>query len=132
MSAPQAVTVKDGTVWNRLREHYPPHVISWVRGLTWTREHVPFDQIHMQARPGAPRDEAKVKAIRKAIRKGKPMKPVTLVHTGRGRPHKIADGYHRLEAAKLEGARGHDALVGRTSKRSGPWSRKMHDAKLNT
>jgi hypothetical protein len=113
-----------------LEQHYPPRVIGWAKAMKWKRRRVPLEQIQMAARPGKPHDPGKVAAIRKAIRKGKPMKPVVLVNTGTGL-HKIADGYHRTAALKAEGRTAVDAYVARTRKRRGPWSRAMHDAKLN-
>lgn len=114
-----------------LKGHYPKRVTRWVKGARWERKSVPLADIQMQHRPGKPHDAAKVKAIRKTIRKGAPLHPVLLVDTGKGQ-HKIADGYHRTAALKREGMTHADALVAHVRKRTGPWSRAMHDAKLNT
>lgn len=120
----------DGKVYRRLAKHYPPHVIQWVKGLDWKKRDVPLTKIHMQPRPGHPHDPVKVAGIRRAMRAGKPMAPVVLVNTGKG-DAKIADGYHRLKAAELEGRSHHVALIATKRQRTGPWSRAMHDAKLN-
>jgi len=113
-----------------LGDHYPKHVLGWVKGAEWSRESVPLSDIHMAERPGEPHDPAKVKGLRKAIQKGKPLPPVVLVNTGRGK-HKIADGYHRTRAMQREGLTHADALVAKVDLARGPWSRSMHDAKLN-
>jgi hypothetical protein len=118
-------------VHGRLEGHYPARVITWVRSARWKRATVPLDRIEIRHRPGRPHDAAKVAAIRRSIRNGKKLKPVVLVHTGRGRL-KVADGYHRTRALQREGRTHVDAYVGRIRRRSGPWSRSMHDAKLNT
>lgn len=119
-----------GTVHKVLRKGYPPHVLQWVRSASWTRRHVPLDKIHMQPRPGHPVDPAKVASMRQDIRDGKAAKPVVLVNTGKGKL-KIADGYHRLKAHELEHTPTADAYVAKVTARRGPWSRSMHDAKLN-
>lgn len=113
-----------------LGKHYPQHVLEWVKGAEWSRESVPLSGIRMRERPGEPHDPGKVKSLRKAIRRGKPLPPVVLVNTGRGK-HKIADGYHRTRAMRQEGLTHADALVARVDVARGPWSRSMHDAKLN-
>lgn len=124
-----SLSVPDAAI-NRLADHYPAEVLDWIKGATWTRESVPLSGIRMAARPGRPHDAAKVKAIRKSIRRGKPLHPVLLVDTGKGQ-HKIADGYHRTRAMRREGLTHADAVVAHVSKARGPWSRAMHDAKLN-
>lgn len=115
---------------DRLGENYPPHVLGWAKGATWTRESVPLSGIRMAERPGEPHDPAKVKGIRKAIRRGKPIPPVVLVDTGKGK-HKIADGYHRTRAMQREGLTHADAIVAHVDQARGPWSREMHLEKLN-
>lgn len=114
----------------RLSSNYPPEVLDWVKGASWSRESVPLSDIRMAERPGEPHDPAKVKGIRKAIRKGEPLRPVVLVDTGKGK-HKIADGYHRTRALQREGLTHADAVVAHVQAARGPWSRSMHDAKLN-
>lgn len=123
--------ITDSAVWKRLRSDYPPEVLQWVRGLEWQRRDVPLNQILLQPRPGAPLDHGKIRGIMAARKAGTlEAKPVTLVDTGRGKL-KIADGYHRLAVAAILGDRSHDALVAEHPARVGPWSRAMHDAKLN-
>lgn len=122
---------KAATVHDKLAQHYPRHVIAWVRSAKWSRQRVPLSNVTTQPRPGHPHDAGKVTAIRQAIRSGKPMKPVVLVDNGH-RPLKIADGYHRTMAQRAEGHTHTDAYVGKVGKLRGPWSRAMHDAKLNT
>lgn len=123
--------MKPGKVRRELGKHYPGQVLDWVKRAKWTRERVPLQHIQMEARPGKPHDPVKVAHIRAAIRRGEKMKPVTLVRTGAGKD-KIADGFHRTRALALEGKTHTDAVVGHLEQRSGPWSRAMHDAKLNT
>lgn len=124
--------MKPGNVHARLARHYPADVLGWVKGAKWTRNrHTPLSAIDVHARPGKPHDPAKVAAIRQTIRAGGKLHPLVLVNTGKGKL-KIADGYHRARAAELEGVSHLDALHGKKRQRVGPWSRAMHDAKLNT
>lgn len=131
MRAVHLSSVDPADVHEILAEHYPPKVTGWVKGATWERKLVPLTDIRMASRPGEPHDAAKVKAIRRKIRKGKPLAPVVLVDTGRG-PHRIADGYHRTRSMQQEGMTHADSLVAHVRRQSGPWDRAMHDAKLNT
>lgn len=114
-----------------LKQHYPPHVLKWVKGAKWDKRTVPLGVIAMKSRPGKPHDAAKVDGMRKAIRAGKKFKPVVLVDTGKG-PMQIADGYHRTRAHKLEGHSLIRAVVATNTASHGPWVKQMHDEKLNT
>lgn len=123
-------SLSEPDVHGKLRKHYPPETVEWARGMHWTRRRVPLSAIQMESRPGKPHDPAKVAAIRKSIRRGKKLKPVVLVDNG-GERLKIADGYHRTAAVRAEGGCLAEAYVGKTRKRTGPWSRSMHTSKLN-
>lgn len=121
----------------KLLEHYPKEVLSWVDEADW---HGPMDvnlhDIHMARRPGG-RDPKKVKGIADAIDEGKAMDPVFLVmtpdfdSTDDETKLKIADGYHRTLGFQKSSKSSIPAYVAVVKKPSGPWDKRMHDAKLN-
>lgn len=117
-------------VHSRLAKHYPARVLTWVKRAKWRHDPaVPLSKIDMSRRPGG-RDMGKVHAIADAVKAGKAMPPVMLVHTGASKLA-IADGYHRTLGHLHAGKKTINALIATGAGKSGPWDSSMHAAKIN-
>lgn len=116
-------------VYRYLLNDYPEDVLGWVKTADWHfYPKFPIRKIAYRRRPGG-RDDEKVRSISIAMRHGKKFDPVVLVDIGNKMT--VADGFHRVNAAKRARISEISAFVATDARLRSGWHDRMHDAKLN-